>query len=108
MSSASQESLRFLQEFAKKRRKLNEVMSFTPHYAVFGVESDQMTASGLCSDSNGRYCAEDPDGPGPVTGKDVLEEDVRQLCIHELYKKARSSDVVSPEDAFKVEYEPEF
>lgn len=34
-----------------------------------------------------RSCAEDPDGTGPVTGKEVLEEDIRQLCIHNEYKK---------------------
>merc|ERR1711974_246475 len=38
----------------------------------------------LCSDGTARFCAEDPDGSGPVTGAMVLREDVRQLCILEL------------------------
>lgn len=29
-----------------------------------------------------RYCAADPDGRGPATGAQVVEEDLRQLCIH--------------------------
>jgi hypothetical protein len=37
----------------------------------------------LCSDESAKYCATDPDASGRVSGKDVLEEDVRQLCIHE-------------------------
>ncbi|CAK0852733.1 unnamed protein product [Prorocentrum cordatum] len=88
ISSASRESLRFLKEFAPKRRLLNSVISFTPHYAVFGMDrTNPAVFNELCTTTDGQYCAEDPDGAGPVTGKDVLEEDVRQLCIHETYKK---------------------
>lgn len=31
--------------------------------------------------SGGRYCAPDPDTTGPLTGRDVILEDLRQLCI---------------------------
>jgi len=90
MSSASRESLRFLKEFASKRRILNEVVNFQPHYAVFGIDgTDPKIYNDLCSDNSGQYCAEDPDGAGPITGKDVLAEDVRQLCIHTVHKVAR-------------------
>eukprot|EP01017_Pseudomicrothorax_dubius_P002706 TRINITY_DN10197_c0_g1_i1.p1 TRINITY_DN10197_c0_g1~~TRINITY_DN10197_c0_g1_i1.p1 ORF type:complete len:315 (-),score=55.65 TRINITY_DN10197_c0_g1_i1:99-1043(-) len=37
--------------------------------------------------SGGRYCAPDPDGSGPLTGRDVLLEDLRQHCISKLYPK---------------------
>merc|ERR1719446_403458 len=91
MSSASHESNMFLKEFASKRRALNQVMSFNPHYAVMSMDGgDPGVFQGLCSDDTGRYCAEDPDGAGDVTGKDVLDEDVRQLCIHEISKVART------------------
>ncbi|CAK0874832.1 unnamed protein product [Prorocentrum cordatum] len=87
ISSASRESLRFLKEFSPKRRVLNSVMSFTPHYAIFMMDKgDPALFNDLCV-QDGQYCAEDPDGAGPVTGTDVIAEDVRQLCIHELYKK---------------------
>jgi len=92
MSSASRESMKFLKGFAKLRRLLNDVLIFQPHFPVFGMDTaDPQLYNGLCLDEGGKYCAEDPDGPGPVTGKDVLLEDVRQLCIHELYKKPRTS-----------------
>jgi hypothetical protein len=101
ISSASRESLRFLKEFAPKRRVLNSVISFTPHYAVFGMESGSPGIfNDLCWSTEGKYCAEDPDGAGPITGRHVLEEDLRQLCIHEIYKK------VSAEG--KVDYSPQF
>merc|ERR1719456_834364 len=85
MSSASRESLRFLTDFASHRRSLNDALKFMPHYHVFGMQGS-MDYNDLCLDYTAQYCAEDPDGSGPVTGKEVLEEDVRQLCIHDLYK----------------------
>jgi len=92
MSSASMESLKFLKDFSKRRRALNEVVNFQPHFAVFGMDgSDPAVYQDLCSDTTGHYCAEDPDGAGPITGKDVLLEDVRQLCIHDMYKAPRTS-----------------
>ncbi|CAK0865314.1 unnamed protein product [Prorocentrum cordatum] len=88
MSSASSESLRFLQSFAPKRRILNQVLRYQPHFTVFSMGSggSAQTTSKLCTDMSGKYCAEDPDGDGPVEGKDVLEEDLRQLCLHDQTK----------------------
>jgi len=112
MSSASQASLKFLKEFSKNRRVLNEVMIFIPHYAVFSMDgSDPAVYNDLCSDETGQYCAEDPDGAGPITGKMVLREDVRQLCIHEVYKKHRTSYDLSKMDPATmpvVEYAEEY
>lgn len=105
MSSASHESNMFLKEFSAKRRALNQVMTFNPHYAVLSMDgSDPGVFAGLCSDDTGRYCAEDPDGAGDVTGKDVLEEDVRQLCIHENTKVARTNMEDISNAAHAVEY----
>eukprot|EP00419_Tripos_fusus_P022286 CAMPEP_0172715076 /NCGR_PEP_ID=MMETSP1074-20121228/67335_1 /TAXON_ID=2916 /ORGANISM="Ceratium fusus, Strain PA161109" /LENGTH=456 /DNA_ID=CAMNT_0013539613 /DNA_START=6 /DNA_END=1376 /DNA_ORIENTATION=+ len=109
MSSASQESLKFLRDFAKTRRTLNDVMSFQPHYAVFSMaKGDPSVSGGLCLDSTGKFCAEDPDGAGPRTGKDVLMENVRQLCLHETYKKKRQTRDVNLEGATEVWYAQEF
>jgi len=92
MSSGSSDSLQFLKEFSEKRKTLNEVMRFQPHYAVFSMpSSDPAVYQGLCSDMSGNFCAEDPDSSGDITGKDVLAEDVRQLCIHELTKKNQTA-----------------
>merc|ERR1740121_1259415 len=88
MSSASVQSYKLLKEFAPKRRALNDVMNFQPHYAVFSVEGNNgAMMSNLCLDSaTAEFCAEDPDGPGPITGANVLHENVRQRCIHEIHK----------------------
>ncbi|CAE7321187.1 BP80 [Symbiodinium microadriaticum] len=91
MSSGSSESMQFIKDFAPKRKELNQVMIFNPHYAVFSMEkTNPAVYSGVCLDE-GKYCANDPDGAGDVTGKDVLLEDVRQLCIHETTKVTRAS-----------------
>jgi hypothetical protein len=92
MSSASAESYRLLKQFAPKRRALNQVLSFQPHYSVFGVSSQQaVMMRHLCLDEQGEICAEDPDGSGPVSGADVLAENARQLCIHDVHKMPQDS-----------------
>lgn len=71
---------------------MNQVLKFRPHYAVFSVpSSDPSIYRDMCSDTSGKYCAEAPDASGVVTGKAVLEEDVRQLCVHEMTKVQRTS-----------------
>jgi hypothetical protein len=106
MSSASAESLKFLREFTPKRRVLDKVVQFKPHYAVFGVDSKSPDVyNELCTDETGKYCAEDPDGAGPITGKMVLIEDVRQLCIHDAYK---ATQVSTQPGVPPVEYAREF
>jgi hypothetical protein len=97
MSSGSQESLKFMKEFSSRRKVLNNVVNFQPHYAVFSLpKTDPSVYNDLCTDSTGEFCAEDPDGSGSVTGKEVLEEDVRQLCIHELTKVDAASGSHGP------------
>lgn len=92
MSSASRESLKFLREFSPLREKLNEVVRFVPHMYVFSLDSkDPKVYSEICMSDDGKLCAEDPDASGTVTGKDVLLEDVRQLCIHDHYKVAQKA-----------------
>lgn len=112
MSSGSQESLKFLQNFAWERRVLNEVVRFQPHFAVFtgkdagNVGRDSM--GGLCYDNTFEFCAEDPDGEGPITGRMVLFEDVLQLCIHELHKVPLKPRKGSHPDAPLVEYSEKY
>jgi len=92
VSSGSMDSMKFLRDFAEMRKTLNKVVKFQPHFSVFSIPaSDPKIYAELCSDTTGQFCAEDPDGYGAVTGRIVLEEDVRQLCIHEMTKVPTSS-----------------
>eukprot|EP00933_Yihiella_yeosuensis_P041407 TRINITY_DN35799_c0_g1_i1.p1 TRINITY_DN35799_c0_g1~~TRINITY_DN35799_c0_g1_i1.p1 ORF type:complete len:504 (+),score=64.73 TRINITY_DN35799_c0_g1_i1:69-1514(+) len=85
MNSASKESARFLKEFEPKRVALNEYIRFVPHFAIFSMQAEQ-DYNELCTDASARFCAEDPDSSGDVTGRMVIDEDVRRLCIHDVTK----------------------
>eukprot|EP00746_Dinoflagellata_sp_MGD_P079483 gnl/MRDRNA2_/MRDRNA2_31786_c0_seq1.p1 gnl/MRDRNA2_/MRDRNA2_31786_c0~~gnl/MRDRNA2_/MRDRNA2_31786_c0_seq1.p1 ORF type:complete len:518 (-),score=89.32 gnl/MRDRNA2_/MRDRNA2_31786_c0_seq1:429-1937(-) len=78
MSSASREDMTFLTAFQQKAQQFGKTLRFIPHFYVFSMPADY---NDLCSDGTARFCAEDPDGSGPITGAMVLREDVRQLCI---------------------------
>jgi len=107
MSSASRETQRFLKEFSKNRKALNEAIKFVPHYHVFGMNAAQ-DYNNLCTSVDAQFCAEDPDGSGPITGRDVLEEDIRQLCIHEVTKVKRINLDDSAAGHAMVEYAEQF
>lgn len=107
MSSGSRESMRFISEFSPKRKALNDAMKFVPHYHVFSMESTVDNGE-LCLDDRGEFCAEDPDGDGPITGKMVIEEDVRQLCIHDITKVKRSSPEIRKKGVQHVEYSAKY
>lgn len=81
MSSGSGESNEFLWRFKDSAEVLRYHLQFVPHYHVFTMPK-AVDSAGMCIQDNA-YCAPDPDGPGPVTGADVVREDVRQLCIWE-------------------------
>merc|ERR1719327_1686190 len=98
MSSGSRESMRFLKEFSPKRKALNEAVKFVPHFHVFSMQS-ATDYNNLCTATDAKFCAEDPDGSGPITGRDVLDEDVRQLCIHEMTKASQETWVRLDENA---------
>eukprot|EP00929_Paragymnodinium_shiwhaense_P031257 TRINITY_DN17552_c0_g2_i1.p1 TRINITY_DN17552_c0_g2~~TRINITY_DN17552_c0_g2_i1.p1 ORF type:complete len:567 (-),score=137.55 TRINITY_DN17552_c0_g2_i1:62-1588(-) len=93
MSSGSAKSQQFLQEFSNRRKLLNEVLTFQPFYDVVSVAPgvDQDIIRRRCKDEAGLYCvqASEASGSNGLTGKDILDENVRQLCIHELSKVKR-------------------
>ena len=91
-SPTSYLSRQFMAEFALEGSKLpRKVAEFTPHF-VFWYCADCMD-QGFVEDhpdcvSGGRYCFPDPDYEGYLTGRDVMLEDLRQLCIHKLYSQS--------------------
>lgn len=68
---------------------------FTPHYITWYcprafIESNQCKSQCI---NNGRYCAPDPEqdfGEG-YDGKDVVIENLRQLCVHRIAKESNHS-----------------
>jgi PA domain len=87
MSSVNDLSLRFLREFESTGKQLTKLnCDFTPYYVFIrclscdtaGYNSPHVDCLG-----GGRYCAPDPDGNGPISGRMVIQEDLRQLCMFE-------------------------
>jgi len=100
MSSGSQEASEFLQRFKDTVETLKYHLQFQPHYHIFSLP--QASSPGhLCMDGGTEFCAPDPDGTGPVTGEDVANEDLRQLCIWNLTARM---DADSANSAYYSQY----
>jgi len=85
ISSDRKEVYEMLMQDRNYRKQLKKIEAeFTPHYVHYSCMSCKM--DGYRSDekdcvSGGRYCARDPDQTGPFTGREVVMEDLRQLCV---------------------------
>ncbi|CEM09642.1 unnamed protein product [Vitrella brassicaformis CCMP3155] len=78
LTPAVEKSVQFLQEYSKYARQLQHRLDFRPHYWIFSLPKDYKE---LCTDEEAKYCALDPDFAGSVTGKMIVEESLRQLCL---------------------------
>jgi len=82
--SASREGNEFLAEYAAHAQMLKYRLKFTPYYYVFALDEDE---GERCWDRKSDFCADVP-FDAKVTGREVLQEDVRQLCIYDTTKKS--------------------
>lgn len=64
-----------------------DIVEFTPHYVLWQCYGCTFNKAEDNCISGGRYCAPDPDDRGPLTGRDILLEDLRQICIYKKYTK---------------------
>jgi len=83
-SAADPEANAFLTEFRPFALALMHDVEFIPHFAI---ESSSFASD--CYDTAYKYCAKDPDKDGPITGKEVVEESLRQLCIWETHAEGK-------------------
>ncbi|CAD8171963.1 unnamed protein product [Paramecium octaurelia] len=82
-SITSGETYKFLREFQPYYEKLkNEKFNFTllyPLYQIIGTPDRPIDYKNCIS--YGKYCSPDPDGRGVGTGRMIVQETLRQLCI---------------------------
>eukprot|EP00922_Rhytidocystis_sp_ex-Travisia-forbesii_P003928 GHVS01005700.1.p1 GENE.GHVS01005700.1~~GHVS01005700.1.p1 ORF type:complete len:619 (-),score=101.23 GHVS01005700.1:677-2533(-) len=97
MSPAFADSNKFLKEFAPYAKSLKHKLDYHPHYVVITLPGDFKE---MCTDDTGRFCGWDPDKGGETTGKEVMEETVRQLCLWETTQKLNEAD---PDSGFYSE-----
>jgi len=81
---------KFLEHLSEIIADFGDSFVFTPHYVTWTCATCRLQGytKGDNPDcvSGGRYCSPDPDKEGPLTGKDVILEDLRQMCIWKLSK----------------------
>lgn len=87
----------FLAEYAEIGASFSkEVAVFTPHYVLWYCHSCKL--AGYLKEEpdclgGGRYCAPDPDQDGPLTGRDIVLEDLRQLCVFKQTEREKNYKV---------------
>lgn len=77
---SSEYSHRFIGSLGEVYAKLKDRMIFEPHVVTFSSKSNEYISNNCIA--HGKYCAFDPDNEGPITGRDVLMEALRQKCIY--------------------------
>ncbi|CAK89066.1 unnamed protein product (macronuclear) [Paramecium tetraurelia] len=88
LSSFDVLSYLFLDEFLPFAKQMINKITFDPIYIQFYCKECEKTgykATNQNCISGGRYCGQDPDQNGPLTGRDVILEDLRQICILQKY-----------------------
>ena len=90
MSGYDEKSYEFLISFNEYYMKLgSSLVSLTPHYALWLCPSCRIGNFSFSTEnclSNGRYCIPDAESKNlkTVTGKEVVYEDLTQLCLFKL------------------------
>ena len=88
--SSSVSGMRLLSDLAKTLPKM-EGLWFLPHFFVWNCnvcEQIGYVNTEVECISGGRYCAYDPDGSaGKAEGRDIVMEDLRQICIFNVLKE---------------------
>ena len=84
-SSDNHKALNFFADFATYGKEFNKTtLNFRPHFVLWYCTDCALNGYNKTNEdclSGGRYCAPDPDGSGALTGRDVVLEDLRQICL---------------------------
>eukprot|EP01017_Pseudomicrothorax_dubius_P032562 TRINITY_DN4275_c0_g1_i10.p1 TRINITY_DN4275_c0_g1~~TRINITY_DN4275_c0_g1_i10.p1 ORF type:complete len:322 (+),score=58.38 TRINITY_DN4275_c0_g1_i10:454-1419(+) len=81
MSSGDPNSYEALARFASRAKQLASRTTLEPHFVL--MDGAKISSAVENCVSKDRYCAPDPDGRGPLTGKDIVIQDLWQICIYE-------------------------
>lgn len=79
----------FLSEFRPVLEALKKTLQFIPHFDIYSLDEDYGDDSCYAGQN---FCADDPDGVGPITGRMVVTEMVRQMCIWEEHARRVGKD----------------
>jgi len=76
-------SLHFVSEFSRYAQALKHRLDFEPRYWIFSFAKG---SPDMCLDDEGTYCALTPRHAPSITGRDVVHESLRQLCLWDVTK----------------------
>ncbi|KAF4724179.1 Vacuolar-sorting receptor [Perkinsus olseni] len=93
-SAGRQDSYRLFQEMAPFFREMKGRINLRPHYNVFSLDYKAYEDMCLSVDEH-TYCSDDVDSNSQLTGRMVVNEGLRQLCIREM-----TAESLSAGDAF--------
>ena len=80
MTSSSDRSLDFIEDFAKMDQSLGDDVTFEPHYVFWECPNcDKRYIENDCY-GGGRYCAVEPSN-NAIKGQEIVLEDLRQKCL---------------------------
>ncbi|KAF8822983.1 hypothetical protein IE077_001560 [Cardiosporidium cionae] len=80
LSPSLTKSLNFLEEFAANALILKHKVDFYPHYWVMSLPQNYLDK---CTDLNGNFCGLNAEWDSKVSGRAILEETVREVCLWE-------------------------
>ena len=93
----------FKLDFKETYLRLQPHLNFQPRYYIFDgkkLKCDKKYDCGTQCISNGLYCGRDPDGAMNVgiDGKDIVMENLRQMCIWNVLGKVGNANPLIPDD----------
>lgn len=90
-TSSDDRALDFLRDYKENHVQLGDKVLMSPHFAFWTCENcDEEVLKRDCY-GNGAYCAINEKNLN-TTGRDILDEDIRQMCLHQnLLKKNKES-----------------
>ncbi|KAF4656096.1 Vacuolar-sorting receptor [Perkinsus chesapeaki] len=89
-SAGRQDSYKLFKELAPFMREIKGRINLRPHYNVFSL--DYKAYEDMClSEEEHTYCSDDVEGSSQLTGRMVVYEGLRQLCIREMTAESLSA-----------------
>jgi hypothetical protein len=92
LSSSSDKALDFVQDFGKLDQKFGKDALMTPHYVFWKCENCEQEFTDKHCFAGGKYCAQDSTNY-KISGRDIILEDLRQICIYNKFYKDEGADV---------------
>ncbi|EER19918.1 conserved hypothetical protein [Perkinsus marinus ATCC 50983] len=89
-SAGRQDSYKLFHDLAPFFREMKGRINIRPHYNVFSLDYKAYEDMCLSVDEH-TYCSDDVESNSQLTGRMVVNEDLRQLCIRELTAEALSA-----------------